>query len=113
MALTEDPNDPRLGHGADRAARGQNEAYLVLSAEELAKGFIRPVRRSYLHVGVRGHEDGLVPPGCGTRTHMGLTLCETYARQPTFYGATFCCGCNMHRPVAEFIWDEDGAVVGS
>jgi hypothetical protein len=44
---------------------------------------------------------------------MGLVLCETYARDPKFYGATYCVGCQMHRPVAEFVWDEDGEVVGS
>lgn len=32
---------------------GQHAAYWVLSEEERAKGFVRPVRRSYRHVGVR------------------------------------------------------------
>jgi len=43
---------------------------------------------------------------------MGLPLCETYARRPGFYGATFCARCSMHRPVGrqgEFTWlDEHG-----
>ena len=30
---------------------GQQKAYVVLSDEERAKGFVRPVRRSYVHVG--------------------------------------------------------------
>lgn len=30
---------------------GQQAGYVVLSAEERAKGFVRPVRRSYIHVG--------------------------------------------------------------
>lgn len=30
---------------------GQQEGYIVLSEEERAKGFVRPVRRSYKHVG--------------------------------------------------------------
>jgi hypothetical protein len=71
--------------------------YLVLSAEERAKGFIRPVRRSYRH------QD----PECGAVTTMGQALAETYARQPGFYGATYCAGCRMHRPVGtegEFTW---------
>lgn len=51
MSLTTDPKDPRLGHGADDKPVSQNEAYLVLSDDERAKGFVRPVRRSYLHVG--------------------------------------------------------------
>lgn len=33
---------------------GQQRGYVVLSAEERAKGFVRPVRRSYVHVGIAG-----------------------------------------------------------
>ena len=51
--------------------------------------------------------------GCGTLTKMGAPLSETYARNPHFYGATFCCGCNRHLPVGEFVWDADGETVGS
>ncbi len=82
-------------------ATGMHGDYWVLSAEERAKGFVRPLRRSYIH------------KTCGTVTRMGLALCETYARDPKFYGATFCCGCRQHFPVAEFTWVEDGQVVGS
>lgn len=102
MPLTDDPNDPRLTHGTDATPREQAEVYLVLSDEERAKGFVRPLRRAYVHA-----------DGCGALTTMGLALCETYARQPTFYGATYCVGCSMHKPVGEFRWDEDGQVVGS
>ena len=80
---------------------GQQVDYLVLCPEERAKGFVRPVRRSYVHT------------KCGTLTTMGLALAETYARDPKFYGGTFCCGCHAHFPVAEFTWDSDGSVVGS
>lgn len=52
MSLTTDPQDPRLGHGADTELGKQNDAYLILSEEERAKGFVRPVRRSYIHVGL-------------------------------------------------------------
>jgi hypothetical protein len=45
--------------------------------------------------------------------HDGRALSETYARDPKFYGATYCCACRMHKPVAEFTWTADGAVVGS
>lgn len=93
---TIDPNDPRLGHGVDTEPVDQNEAYLVLSEEERAKGFVRPVRRSYIHL------------ACGAVTTMGLAIAETYARQPSFYGATYCCACRGHFPVGpdgEFIWD--------
>lgn len=51
--------------------------------------------------------------GCGTVTTMGRELSETYARNPHFYGATYCAGCHMHRPVEEFVWTTDGKVVGS
>ena len=98
--LTSDPDDPRLGHGSDREPRPMQEAYLVLSEEERAKGFVRPVYRAYVH-----HD-----PECGAVTTMGLALCETYARNPGFYGATYCCRCQMHRPVGaqgEFTWVDD------
>jgi hypothetical protein len=80
---------------------GQQVAYLVLCPEERAKGFVRPVRQSYTHT------------KCGAVTKMGLALAETYARDPKFYGGTFCVGCRAHFPVAEFTWEADGSVVGS
>lgn len=99
--LTTDPTDPRLGHGSDSAPVPQSAVYLVLSEEERAKGFVRPVRRAYVHT------------ICGSVTTMGLALAETYARDPKFYGATYCCACSMHKPVAEFRWDGTDEVVGS
>jgi hypothetical protein len=51
--------------------------------------------------------------GCGAVTTMGLELCETYARDPKFYGSTYCTTCGKHLRVEEFVWVEDGAVVGS
>jgi hypothetical protein len=98
---TDDRHDPRLGRGVNDTPVPQNDVYLVLSEEERAKGFVRPLRRMYRHA------------ACGVITTMGLALCETYARDPKFYGATYCTGCSMHRPVAEFTWIEDGAEVGS
>lgn len=80
---------------------GQHKAYIVLCEEERAKGFVRPYRDRYQH------------RTCGTVTTMGRALSETYARDPKFYGATFCCGCNAHFPVSEFMWSRDGAEVGS
>lgn len=98
--LTCDPNDPRLGRGVDAAPVPQQDAYLV----DCGDGeFIRPVRRTYIH------------DKCGTATTMGRALAETYARDPHFYGATYCVGCGMHLPVGvngEFHW-EDGTKVGS
>ncbi len=94
MSTTSDPSDPRLTHGADTEPTVQAEVYLVLSDEERAKGFIRPVRRSYVH------------DECGAVTTMGQPIAETFARNPVFYGATYCVSCQMHRPVAEFMWDD-------
>lgn len=58
-----------------------------------------------------------VGKGCGSVTTMGGAIAETYARNPTFYGATFCVRCSMHRPVGqhgEFIWDDgSGERVGT
>jgi hypothetical protein len=42
--LTTDPKHEDLGHGADDKPVPQNKCYLVLSDEERAKGFVRPVR---------------------------------------------------------------------
>lgn len=150
MSLTTDPNDPNL-----RVIRpsGQQESYLVLPEEERAKGFIRPVRTEYRHVGCRpqgptrplteeeqqrfaqfnyvcyepydpskGSATGRywtkaqLESGCGSVTTMGQALAETYARQPTFYGGTFCCHCGKHFPVGaegEFVWEPDGTRVGT
>lgn len=82
-------------------ATGQQKGYVVLSADERAKGFVRPVRRSYVHA------------KCGVVTTMGQSLAETYARQPDFYGGTFCAGCRTHFPLDQFKWDGTDEVVGS
>lgn len=115
MGLTTDPTDACL---REFEPSGMQKCYLVLSEEERAKGFVRPLRRSYTHL------------QCGGSTRMGLALCETYARQPSFYGGTFCARCGDHfrlkataattkiKPEKDnwgwaFTWDEDGEGVGS
>lgn len=84
---------------------GQHKAYWVLSAEEIAKGLVRPVRDSYKHT------------ECGVVTTMSAKLALTYARDPKFYGSTFCVGCKGHFPVGEFTWEPVGSsgpeIVGS
>lgn len=85
-------------------ASGMHPSYWVLSESERAKGFVRPVRRSYRH------------EKCGSVTTMGVALAETYARQPDFYGATFCVNCGGHYPVGEhgeFTWDGTTEKVGT
>lgn len=129
---------------------GQQKGYVVLTEEERAKGFIRPVRFSYLHAGKRPtypvrdltddekeryasydyvkfekYPEEAAPKtgrfwtekqlndGCGSVTTMADALAETYARDPEFYGATFCVGCGKHLPVDEFTWDGSEERVGS
>lgn len=119
--LTTSRNDPKLGYGVDTKPVPQNEKYLVLSEEERAKGFVRPVRDTYIHVGklTELETDDGVPShtvrvgGCGRKTTMGRAIAETYAREPKFYGSTYCTHCRMHLPVAEFNWEGTDEVVGS
>lgn len=149
MSLTTDPQDPRLTRGTDDGPVPQNEVYLVLSEEERKKGFVRPVRHSYLHAGRRpthilrdltpeekeGHGDLYVKfevypesespvtgrfwtekdlkSGCGGLTRMGQALAETYARDPKFYGSTYCVHCSKHLRVEEFVWEGTDQKVGS
>jgi hypothetical protein len=84
--------------------KGQQEGYVVLAEEEIAKGYVRPLRQSYKHL------------KCGVVTTMGITLAQTYARDPYFYSGTFCCGCGTHFPVGddgEFVWDGTDEKVGT
>ena len=83
---------------------GQQNDYVVLAEEERAKGFVRPVRLSYIHT------------KCGGKTIMNRTIAETYARQPDFYSGTFCCYCGEHFPVGEngeFVWTGTTEKVGT
>jgi hypothetical protein len=153
MSLVEKPKGAPFDNGPKKPD-GQYEKYAVLPEEERAKGFVRPVRQKYIHIGPEGpryplrdltaeeHErydqykyvkyeeypeghgtlghfwtqeamDKVIKGGCGTVTHMGLALSETYARDPTYYGSTFCCGCGVHLPVNEFVWDGTNERVGS
>lgn len=129
---------------------GQYKDHWVLCAEERAKGYIRPVRLMYIHVGIPGptfplrdltaeeresfgdeyvkyepyppghHGSALghlwsqealdkVGKGCGVATRMPLACAETYAREPGYYGSTFCCGCGDYFKVGregEFVWSD-------
>lgn len=106
MGLTEDPNEAR-NSGIDPNT-GLQRKYLVLSEQERAKGFQRPLRTSYLHAPALG--------GCGSVTVMHRSLAETYAREPEFYTHTFCVGCRTHYPVGEdgqFYWEGTEEKVGT
>lgn len=126
---------------------GQQQGYVVLSDAERAKGFVRPYRDAYRHVGMRpefetrpltpeeaaryadcnyvayepyppgsrGSASGRfwtqaqLDSGCGQITTMARPLAETYARDPGFYGGTYCTGCGDHFRVGErgeFTWLE-------
>lgn len=101
MGTTDDPTDPGL---QETDETGMQKAYLVLSDYERAQGFARPVRRSYKHL------------TCGGVTTMGLAIAETYARDPHFYGGTFCAVCGTHFPVGEageFVWFGTDEKVGT
>lgn len=152
--LTTDRNHPELTKGVDTTEVPQAKVYLVLSDEELKKGYIRPLRTKYEH---RGQSlAGLINPrlmiedeiqrhgnrfygyadyepsyepligraltrqayldlvagkkytgGCGVETKMHETIGATYARDPKFYGATYCVGCGKHLPVGEFVWSDN------
>jgi len=137
-------------------ATGMQRQYLVLSEEERARGFVRPVRQIYVHAGNGGpkhptrsltdeereryegegfalfemYPESEAPASgrfwtnaqlarataCGTKTTMGLLIAETYARNPSFYGSTFCMHCRTHLPVGkdgEFVWDGTNEKVGT
>jgi hypothetical protein len=133
---------------------GQQKGYIVLSPEERSKGFVRPVRRSYTHIGQpapkyplrdltneekeryskygyakfeaypesgsavtgkfwRQEELDAIGKGCRTNTRMSQEIAETYARDPKFYGGTFCSHCRAHYPVDQFVWEGTNETVGS
>lgn len=105
---TNSGDDPKLDESCpvpddEKFSDGQHKDHWVLSKEERNKGFVRPVRRAYIH------------DTCGAKTLMARAIAETYARDPGYYGRTFCCGCGGYFPVGEsgeFRW-EDGSMVGS
>jgi hypothetical protein len=116
-AIPVDRGDRRLTNGqpvpddnshTEITATGQQKAYVVLSAAERSKGFVRPFRDAYRHL------------RCGHITTMVRALAETYARDPFFYSGTFCATCRSHFPTGEdgeFTWYEidgrEGAKVGT
>jgi hypothetical protein len=82
---------------------GQQQDYVVLSATERAKGFVRPYRDAYRHL------------KCGKITTMSRSIAETYARDPGFYSGTFCTHCGVHLPIGEegeFVWYEMDGTTG-
>jgi hypothetical protein len=102
MGITTDPNDPELK--IIDPENNQQMSYLVLSEDERACGFVQPVRRSYVH------------EKCASITTMDSAIAETYARNPRYYGATYCARCQSHFPVGalgEFTWAGTDVKVGT
>ena len=138
------PIDPKTGMHTD---------YWVLPPAERAKGYVRPLRNTYVHVGVKpptnlrdltaeeherydqygyikyeayGPEHSPIVgrywtketlaslgKGCQASTTMHMAFAETYARDPNYYGSTFCAHCKEHFPVEEFVWAGTDERVGS
>lgn len=102
MGITTNPDDAGLNE-IDPKTKMQ-KSYLVLSEEERELGFLRPVRTKYLH------------EVCGVVTQMSQAIAETYARDPKYYGATYCVGCGDHFRVGKagnFLWDGTDEKVGT
>ena len=76
------------------SSTGMQKSYVVLSAEERAKGFVQPVRRTYTH------------KTYGSHTTMDIVLAETYAR-------TFCAMRAADCPLDQFVWTGTDLQVGS
>jgi hypothetical protein len=93
--LTDGSPVPEDGSHKELKPNGQQKGYVVLTAEERAKGFVKPVRRTYVH------------ETCGSATSMGIALSETYARNPRFYSGTYCVGCGTHFALNQFHWDDN------
>lgn len=91
---------PGIANTDDRGD-GQQKGYVILCDEERRKGFMRPVRHSYVHA------------KCGAKTTMGQKLAETWARDVSFYSGTFCCACGKRLPVDEFVWDGTNEKLGT
>jgi len=100
----EPPTDDRWDSSAPKPkdADGQHAAYWVLPDEDRARGFVRPLRDTYVHL------------TCGKATTLGPKIAETFAAKPDYYTSTFCVACREHFPVGdqeddgEFVWQVPG-----
>ena len=100
-----DPKNAPVGTPTDETlSDGQKADHYVLCKEDRDKGYVEPLRTSYVH------------ELCGSLTKMPMACAETYAVQPEYYGSTFCCGCGGYFPVGEtgqFVWDGSDQKVGT
>jgi hypothetical protein len=99
-----DGSIPTPDHKIIDPETGMQKGYLVLSAEERAKGYLRPVRYAYKHL------------ACGFQTTITSSIAETYARDPKFYSGTYCVNCREHFPIGpngQFVWSGTDIKVGT
>lgn len=79
---------------------GMQKQYVVLTPEERAKGFTRPLRFEMTHT------------ACGRSTRLHIDIAETYARKADFYDGTYCYYCMGHYPLKQFKWTDTDITVG-
>jgi len=77
----------------EQRENGQYENYPTIDEGE----FEQAPRKWYIHV-----------DGCGEETGMSEELVKSVARNPEYYGKTYCAGCEEHVPVSEVEW-QDGS----
>lgn len=102
--LTDGSPVPSDGSHKEIQENGQQKGYVVLSEEDRRRGYVEPLRFTYVHL------------TCGGTTTMGREIAETYAVTPEFYSGTFCFHCKGHFPVGEkgeFLWDGTDQLVGT
>lgn len=91
---SDDPPPDDFDYG-DRREDGQYERHPTTDEGE----FVQPIRDTYVH------ED------CGSSTTMGSALAESFARDPSQYGKTFCAECGDYYPLSQFTWQGSGQPV--
>ncbi len=85
------PIDPQTGKHRD------------VNDRQRVKGFVRPVRRTYVHT-VCGKETTIVDE----------KIAAMFAKKPKYYKRTFCRHCRLHLAVDQFVWQgDDQEQVGS
>lgn len=89
--MTDDPPPEDFDYG-ERRDDGQFENHPTIDEGE----FEQEVRERYIH------------EACGGETVMKRHIAESVARDPEYYGSTFCSKCGDYYPVEEFHWKEDG-----
>jgi hypothetical protein len=72
-----------------------------LTQSEKDRGFFRPLRYRHVH------------KFCKKETLLSEMMAITYALDPKFNRATYCCHCLSYFPVSNFYWGEDNSDVGT